>query len=166
VPHPRDDHAPVLPSGWRRPSIASRRNSVNSSRNSTPWCARVRECSGEAIADNRSVRIQSYVRPIVVALAALVLPACSDYKDALVVNPCGDQIRVRFGEDEGADDPVWGRRSATMIPPMTTQVVKSAFADVGPDEYSVLVNVNGTATLIHVADVGETILVPVPGSVC
>jgi hypothetical protein len=31
--------------GWRRPSIASRRNSVNSSTNSTPWCASVQECS-------------------------------------------------------------------------------------------------------------------------
>jgi len=82
------------------------------------------------------------------------------------VNPCGDQIRIRFGQNEGADDPVWGRRSATMIPPMTTQLVETAFADIGPDEYSVLVDLNGTATLILVADVDEAILVPVPGSLC
>jgi hypothetical protein len=37
--------------------------------------------SGVAIADNRSMRTQSYIRPIVVALAALVLPACSIRKD-------------------------------------------------------------------------------------
>jgi hypothetical protein len=73
---------------------------------------------------------------------------------------------MRFGSDQTVNDRVWERRPATRIPSLTTQVVKSAFADVGPDEYSVLVNVNGTATLIHVADVGETILVPVPGSVC
>jgi hypothetical protein len=34
-----------------------------------------------AIADNRSMRTRSYIRPIVVALAALVLPACSIRKD-------------------------------------------------------------------------------------
>jgi len=32
-------------SGWRSPSTASRRNSVNSSRNRTPWCQSVRECT-------------------------------------------------------------------------------------------------------------------------
>jgi hypothetical protein len=53
-----------------------------------------------------------------------------------------------------------------MIPPMTTQLVETAFADIGPDEYSVLVDLNGTATLILVADVDEAILVPVPGSLC
>jgi hypothetical protein len=31
--------------GCRSPSTASRRNSVNSSRKSTPWCASVRECT-------------------------------------------------------------------------------------------------------------------------
>ena len=49
---------------------------------------------------------------------------------------------------------------------MTTQLVKSAFADVGLDEYSVLVSVKGTRTMIRVADVGETILVSVPDSLC
>ena len=112
------------------------------------------------------MRIESYVRPIVVALAALVLPACSDYKDALVVNPCRAPIEVRFGSDETVDDPVWKRRTPTRIPPLTTQLVKAAFADIGPDEYSVLVDVKGTKSLIRVADVGETILVPVSGSLC
>jgi hypothetical protein len=49
---------------------------------------------------------------------------------------------------------------------MTTQFVKTAFADVGLDEYSVQVSVNGTRTVIRVADVGATILVPVPDSLC
>lgn len=118
------------------------------------------------IADNRRVTVPSYVRLIALAVATLLLPACSDYKDALVVNPCEGQIRVRFGQYEGADNPAWERRTPRTIPPMTTQLVKSVFADVGPDEYAVLVDVNGTRTLIHVADVGETILVPVPGSLC
>jgi hypothetical protein len=112
------------------------------------------------------MRTQSYVRPIVVALAALVLPACSDYKDALVVNPCLTPIEVRFGSDQTVNDPDWERRTPTRIPPLTTQLVKTAFADVGPDEYSVRVDVKGTKSLIRVADVGETILVPVSGSLC
>ena len=112
------------------------------------------------------MRIHSYVRPIVVALAALVLPACSDSKDALVVNPCRATIEVRFGQYETVDDPFWERRTPTRIPPLTTQLVKSAFADVGPNEYSVLVDGKGTKSLIRVADVGETILVPVSGSLC
>jgi hypothetical protein len=138
-------------------------------RYTTTRCASVRECSSKvwrAIADNRSVRIHSYVRPIVVALAALVLPACSDSKDALVVNPCRATIEVRFGQYETVDDPFWERRTPTRIPPLTTQLVKSAFADVGPNEYSVLVDGKGTKSLIRVADVGETILVPVSGSLC
>lgn len=119
-----------------------------------------------AIADSRRVRIRSYVGLIVVALAALVLPACSDYKDALVVNPCRVPGEVQFGSGQTVDDPVWKRRTPTRIPPLTTQLVKSAFADVGPDEYSVLVDVKGTKSLMRVADVGETILVPVSGSIC
>jgi hypothetical protein len=59
-----------------------------------------------------------------------------------------------------------GTRTTYPIRPMTTQFVDSVFADVGPDRYSVLVDVNGTSTLIHVADVGETVLVPVPDSLC
>ena len=119
-----------------------------------------------AIADNRRVRIQSFARPIVVALVALVLPACSDRKDALVVNPCRAPIEVRFGSYETVDDPSWAQRTPSRVPPLTTQLVKSAFADVGPDEYSVLVDVKGTRSLTRVADVGETILVPVSGSLC
>jgi hypothetical protein len=118
------------------------------------------------IADNRWVTVPSYVRMIALAVATLLLSACSDYKDALVVNPCGDEILVRFGGNETADDPVWRQRTATPIGPMTTQFVKSAFVDVGLDEYSVLVSINGTRTVIRVADVGETILVPVPDSLC
>ena len=117
------------------------------------------------IADNRWVTVPSYARLIALSVATLLLPSCSDYKDALVVNPCGDEIQVRFGH-ETADDPVWGQRTATPIRPMTTQLVETAFADVGLDEYSVLVTVNGTRTVIRVSDVGETILVPVPDSLC
>jgi hypothetical protein len=127
---------------------------------------RVPRRSGVSIADNRRVRIQSFARPIVVALVALVLPACSDRKDALVVNPCRAPIEVRFGSYETVDDPSWAQRTPSPVPPLTTQLVKSAFADVGPDEYSVLVDVKGTRSLIRVADVGETILVPVSGSLC
>jgi hypothetical protein len=75
-----------------------------------------------------------------------------------------DQIQVRFGGNEAAEDALWGRRTAYPIRPMTTQFVDSVFADVGPDQYSVLVDSNGTSTLIHVADVGETVLVPVSDS--
>lgn len=103
---------------------------------------------------------------IVVALAALALPACSDYKDALVVNPCRSEIQVRFGQSWAPDDPAWWRGTATTIRAMTTQLVKDTFADVGPKAYAVLINTNGRQTLIHVADVGETILVSVPDSVC
>jgi hypothetical protein len=110
--------------------------------------------------------VPSYVRLIALAVATLLLPACSDYKDALVVNPCGDEIQVRFGGNETTDDPVCGQRTATPIRPMTTQFVETAFADVGLDEYSVLVSVKGTRTVIRVADVGETILVSVPDSLC
>ena len=134
-----------------------------------PLSASVRECTSKVRrgrADNRSMRIQAYVRPIVVALAALVFPACSDSKDALVVNPCRTQIEVRFGSYETVDDRFGEQRTPTRIPPLTTQLVKSAFADYGPDEYSVLVDVKGTKSLIRVADVGETILVPVSGSLC
>jgi hypothetical protein len=81
------------------------------------------------------------------------------------VNPCDEQIQVRFGGNEASEDAL-GRRAAYPIRPMTTQFVDSVFADVGPDQYSVLVDVNGTSTLIHVADVGETVLVPVPDSLC
>jgi len=59
-----------------------------------------------------------------------------------------------------------GTKDSNRIPPLTTQLVKTTFADVGPDEYSVLVDVKGTNSLIRVADVGETILVPVSGSLC
>jgi hypothetical protein len=69
------------------------------------------------------------------------------------VNPCRATIEVRFGQYETVDDPSWERRIPTRIPPLTTQIVKSAFADVGPDEYSVLVAVKGTKSLIRVADV-------------
>jgi hypothetical protein len=107
------------------------------------------------------------LRLTLVGIATLVLPACSDYKDALVVNPCRVPIVVRFGSDQTLDDPVWDSvKFPSRIPPMTTRLVKSAFADVGPTEYSVLVEVNGTRSLIRVADVGETILVPVPESAC
>ena len=107
------------------------------------------------------------MRLTLVGIAALVLPACSDYKDALVVNPCRLPIVVRFGSDQTVDDPAWATvKFPARIPPMTTRFVQSAFADVGPDEYSVLSEVNGTRSLIRVADVGETILVPVPDSVC
>jgi len=82
------------------------------------------------------------------------------------VNPCRAPIEVRFGSFETVDDPFWERRTPTRIPPLTTQLVKSAFADVGPDEYSVLVDVKGTKSLMRVADVGETILAPVSGSLC
>jgi len=119
-----------------------------------------------AVADNRWVIVPSKARLIALIVATLLLPSCSDYKDALVVNPCGDEILARFGGNETADDPIWGQRTATPIRPMTTQLVKSAFADVGLDEYSVLVSVNGTRTMIRVADVGETILVSVPDSLC
>jgi hypothetical protein len=116
-------------------------------------------------ADNRCMRARYHARLIVVATATLLLPACSDYKDALVVNPCDEQIQVRFGGNEASEDAL-ARRTAYPIRPMTTQFVDSVFADVGPDQYSVLVDVNGTSTLIHVADVGETVLVPVPDSLC
>ena len=69
-----------------------------------PVFANVPRRSGGGRADNRSMRIHAYVRPIVVALAALVFPACSDSKDALVVNPCRTQIEVRFGSYETVDD--------------------------------------------------------------
>jgi hypothetical protein len=82
-----------------------------------------------------------------------------------MVNPCDDQIQVRFG-GKAAEDALWERRTAYPISPMTTQLVHSVFVDVGPDQYSVLVDVNGTSTLTHVADVGETVLVPVPDSLC
>lgn len=39
---------------------------------------RTDECAGVAIADNRSVRTQSCVRPIVVAVTVLVLSGCTD----------------------------------------------------------------------------------------
>jgi hypothetical protein len=45
VPTIRETTTRPSSNGWRSPSISSRRNSVNSSRNSTPWCASVRECT-------------------------------------------------------------------------------------------------------------------------
>lgn len=82
-----------------------------------------------------------------VALLAILATSCSDFRDAIVFNPCSIDAHVSFGSDHAADSSQ-GWHSATAIPRERAITLKDVLADVG-EPYWARIEFDGVRPLVR-----------------